>query len=201
MSPENPTVAFYLRVSTKDQTTENQRQQLKKWAECLGWSNSIEFEDTMSGAISGRPAFEELTKTVVRKEVDVVMAWSIDRLGRNVQDLLELSNIASTNKVRLMFHREGVDTSNASGKMYFTIMAALAEFERERIRERVMAGLERARSEGKVLGRPKSYNPDTAEVVHSMKSCGTTITKIAKTLSIPRQTVYRILEQPNLANV
>jgi DNA invertase Pin-like site-specific DNA recombinase len=191
---KQPRVAVYLRVSTKDQTLENQRQALTQWATANGWQGVTEYTDTMSGAKRDRPGFDELLKAVVRREVDVIATWSIDRLGRSVKDLLEITDTASKNEVRLFFYKDAVDTSTPSGQLFFTIMAAVAQFERERIRERIHAGLDRAREEGKAIGRPKRCHPDTALVIQQMHSNGVSTVQISKQLGIPRATVGRVIK-------
>lgn len=199
MTNKPPKVALYLRVSTKDQTNENQLQALTLWANSLGWQEFTIYEDVMSGASPNRPGFDELTKAVTRKQVDIIMAWSIDRLGRSLQELLAIADTAKKNGITLMFHREAVDTSTPAGQLFFTIAGAFAQFERERIRERVAAGLDRARAQGKTLGRPKKYNKDTEERVIMQYGRGLGPTAIAKNNHISRTMVYRILQDNDVA--
>ena len=146
---------IYARVSTGEQTTENQVLELKKVADRNGWDIEAIYEDTISGAKAKRPELNKLLKGVVRKDFDVVMVWDVSRLGRSLKHLVELLEDFNTKGVNLYFHQQGIDTTTPSGKMMFQMCGVFAEFERSILQERVKAGLERARAQGKVLGRPK----------------------------------------------
>jgi DNA invertase Pin-like site-specific DNA recombinase len=124
-------VAIYLRVSTTDQTTDNQRRELEAVAERLGWRVVRFFEG---------PGLSELLKAVARREVDLV----VDRLGRSRTDLLEVLGELHARGVDLYLHQQGLDTSTPSGKAMFQMLGVFAEFERSMIRERVLAGMSRA---------------------------------------------------------
>jgi DNA invertase Pin-like site-specific DNA recombinase len=150
-------VALYLRVSTGEQTTKNQRRELEAAAERHGWKVGAVFEDAGISGAKGRkdrPGLDAMLKAVARREVDLVMAWSVDRLGRSLVDLLATLQEMHAKEVDLYLHQQGLDTSTPSGRAMFGMMGVFAEFERSMIQERVKAGLARAREEGVTLGRP-----------------------------------------------
>src|SRR3979490_2493886 len=146
-------VAIYLRVSTTDQTTDNQRRELEAVASRHNWSVGRFCEDSgISSGAKGRaalPGLDALMKGVSRRDFDMVLAWSVDRLGRSLTGLLDLLTELHAKHVDLYLHQQGLDTSTPSGKAMFQMMGVFAEFERAMIRERVRAGLERAKAQGK----------------------------------------------------
>lgn len=152
-------VALYLRISTADrgQTVENQLRPLHESADRLGWSIvAIHKDEGISGAKGrdGRPGLNALLKGVTRGEYDVVAAWSVCRLGRSLPDLLGLLSELQVRGVDLYLHQQALDTGTPAGRMLFGMLGLFGEFERAMIRDRVLAGLHRARSSGKRLGRP-----------------------------------------------
>src|SRR6202158_6021109 len=160
-------VAIYLRVSTAEQNTRNQRRDLKATAERHGWAVAGVYEDEgISGAKGrdGRPGLDTLLKAITRREFDMVAAWSVDRLGRSLTDLLAVLGELHANGVGLYLHQQGLDTSTPSGRAMFQMMGVFAEFEHAMIRERVLAGLARARAEGKTLGRKRLEQTDAQKV-------------------------------------
>jgi DNA invertase Pin-like site-specific DNA recombinase len=148
---------FYLRVSTIDQTTANQERELRNVAERMGCEVVKVYKDHGISDAKGRdkrPAFDALCRAAARREFDLVMAWSVDRLGRSLQDLVGFLSELHALKIDLFLHQQGRDTTTPAGKAMFQMMGVFAEFERAMIQERVRAGLARAKSEGKRLGRP-----------------------------------------------
>jgi DNA invertase Pin-like site-specific DNA recombinase len=149
---------LYLRVSTANgQTTDNQRLELEAAAGRNGWQVVETYEDAGISGAKGRekrPAFDRMLKAAVRREFDVIMAWSVDRLGRSLQDLVAFLSDIHAKGIELYLHQQGIDTTTPSGKAMFQMMGVFAEFERAMVRERVLAGLKRARAKGKRLGRP-----------------------------------------------
>jgi DNA invertase Pin-like site-specific DNA recombinase len=147
--------AIYARVSTADQTAENQLLELRRYVEARGWT-AVEFVDEgVSGAKDRRPALDTLVRDARRRRFDVLVCWRLDRLGRNLRHLVTLLDDLQALGVAFVSLGEGIDCTTPAGKLQLHILAALAEFERERIRERVMAGLHRARAQGRRLGRPR----------------------------------------------
>ena len=149
---------LYLRVSTVDQTTANQERELRAVAERMGCEIVKIYRDHGISGAKGRdkrPQFDALCKSATRREFDIVMAWSVDRLGRSLQDLVVFLGELHAVGIDLFLHQQGLDTTTPSGKALFQMMGVFAEFERAMIQERVRAGLARARDEGKTLGRPR----------------------------------------------
>ena len=135
---------IYARVSTVAQTTKNQLLELREVARKNGWVIVEELtDDGISGAKgrNERPAFNRLHKMIQDREIDVVLTWSIDRLGRSIQDLVALMGVLEQNRVELYSHQQAIDTRTPAGRMTFSIFAAIAQFERELIRERIHSGL------------------------------------------------------------
>jgi DNA invertase Pin-like site-specific DNA recombinase len=190
-------VALYLRVSTTEQTTSNQRRQLKAVAARHGWTVVRVFEDAgISGAKdrNERPALDAMLKAVARREVDMVAAWSVDRLGRSLMDLLVLLRELHAKGVDLFLHQQGLDTSSPSGRAMFQMMGVFAEFERAMIRERVLAGLARAKEQGTRLGRRRIEDADSAKAaaVRAALANGKGIRRIARDLRVGVGTVLRL---------
>ena len=191
-------VAVYLRVSTAEQTTENQRRELHAVAARHGWDGVSVFEDAgISGAKGrdARPGLDAMMKGVARRDFDMVAAWSVDRLGRSLIDLLDLLRELHAKGVDLFLHQQGLDTSTPSGRAMFQMMGVFAEFERAMIRERVVAGLARARAEGTKLGRKRIEDTDSRKVaaIRSARSKGDGIRRIARDLQVGVGTVLRVL--------
>ena len=128
-----------------------------------------------------RPAFDKLCRDAARREFDMVMAWSVDRLGRSLQDLVGFLSELHALKIDLFLRQQGLDTTTPAGKAMFQMMGVFAEFERAMLRERVNAGLARARAEGTVLGRPASVTGDVAKVkaIKAARRAGKSIRAIA----------------------
>ena len=149
---------LYLRVSTLDQTTANQERELRQIAERVGYEIVKVYKDHGISGAKGRdkrPAFDAMCRDAAKRQFDVVMAWSVDRLGRSLQDLVGFLSELHALRIDLFLHQQGLDTTTPAGKAMFQMMGVFAEFERSIIQERVRAGLARARSEGKQLGRPR----------------------------------------------
>ena len=194
-------VAVYARVSTDGQTVENQLQELDRVAKREGWEVVEVFQDRgISGAKGreGRPAFDRLCKGVVRGEFDLVAAWSVDRLGRSLQDLIGFLNELHSKKVNLYLHQQGLDTSTPAGKMLFQMLGVFAEFERAMIQERVRAGLKRAKAAGKTLGRPRTTSAVEAQIRILRQQQRLGVRKIAKQLGVGNGTVARVLRAPRV---
>jgi DNA invertase Pin-like site-specific DNA recombinase len=189
--------ALYLRVSTDGQTVDNQRLELEHAAKMAGWQVvGVYMDEGISGAKSrqDRDGFDRLCKDATRRQFDVVMAWSVDRLGRSLQDLIGFLSELHAVGVDLYLHQQGIDTTTPAGKAMFQMMGVFAEFERSMIQERVRAGLSRARAQGKTLGRPKVAGK-VEQAVLAARADGTGKRKIAKQLGIGVSTVTRIIAE------
>ncbi|WP_447986855.1 recombinase family protein [Nitrospira sp. Nam74] len=190
-------VAIYARVSTDGQTTENQLRELRTAAKRSGWEVVEEYIDKgISGAkkLEARPAFDAMCKAMARREIDIVAAWSVDRLGRSLQDLVGFLGEAHAKRVDLYLHQQGLDTTTPAGKALFQMMGVFAEFERAMIVERVKSGLATAIAQGKRLGRPPIDQKMEAKI-SALRGEGKGIIKIAKELGIGVGTVQRIVGQ------
>ncbi len=187
-------VALYLRVSTDGQTTENQRRELEAVAEKAGWNVVTVFEDAGISGAKGRdkrPGFDAMLKAVTRREVDMVAAWSVDRLGRSMPDLVSFLSELHARGADLYLHQQAVDTSTPSGKAMFQMLGVFAEFERAMIQERVKAGLARAKAQGKRLGRP-TVGPEIEARIRQLHADGMGVLKVARTLRIGVSAVQRV---------
>lgn len=187
-------IGIYLRVSTAEQTTENQRRELMAVAERSGWQVVQVFEDAGLSGAKGRdkrPALDAMMKAVNRREIDLVAAWSVDRLGRSLIDLIELLKDLHAKGVDLFLHQQAIDTCTPSGKAMFQMLSVFAEFERAVVRERVIAGISRAKASGKRLGR-KPIDDVRAAAVRTLLSEGRGIRRIARDVGIGVGTVLRI---------
>ncbi|MDR3528681.1 MAG: recombinase family protein [Rhizomicrobium sp.] len=188
-------VALYLRVSTDDQTIENQRRELEAVAERHGWEIVATYKDEGISGSKGRdkrPGFDKLCKGLARREFDMVASWAVDRLGRSLQDLIEFLNDLHAKGVDLFLHQQGLDTSTPSGRAMFQMLGVFAEFERSMIVARVNAGLARARAQGTVLGRPSGMTTEKAQEARTMLGKGVGVLKIARQLGVGTGTIQKI---------
>ncbi len=189
-------VCLYCRVSTTHQTSDNQLRELRAVAERMGYEIISEFIDNgISGAKSrkDRPALEEMMKMATKRQFEVVMCWSIDRLGRSLQHLVEILNELQAMKIDLFFMQQGMDTTTPSGRMIFSVFGAIGEFERNLIRERVIAGQQRAKASGVHIGRPTKMNDGMRSAIKVMHANGMSIRQIAKSCKVGIGTVYSVL--------
>jgi DNA invertase Pin-like site-specific DNA recombinase len=195
--------AIYARVSTKatgsgkEQSVENQLRELRAVARRMGWKLDGEYVDKgISGAKGrdGRPAFDRMLSAAARREFDIVMAWSVDRLGRSLQHLVGFLGEIHGKGIDLYLHTQGVDTSTPGGKALFGMMGVFAEFERAMIQERIRAGLARAKAQGKQLGRPR-IEAAVERQIHQGRAKGQGIREIARAVGVGPATVLRVLER------
>jgi len=189
--------AIYIRVSTDGQTVDNQRLELEQAAKSAGWEIVGIYDDngvSDSKSREDREAFDRLCKDATLRKFDVVMSWSVDRLGRSLQDLVGFLSELHAIGVDLYLHQQGIDTTTPAGKAMFQMMGVFAEFERAMIQERVKAGLNRAKAQGKTLGRPK-VTEKVERAVLTARAEGTGKCKIARQLGIGVSTVNRILSE------
>jgi DNA invertase Pin-like site-specific DNA recombinase len=188
--------AIYARVSTVDQNCDMQLRELREYIERRGWNAAGEYVDRgWSGAKASRPEFDRLLADAKLHRFDAVLVWKLDRFGRSVLNLVESLEVLKSAGVRFIATTQNIDTdeSNPTSKLILWILAAVAEFEREMIRERVKAGLNAAKKRGKHCGRPKRvFNRDE---VAKLRAQGLKIREIATKLDIGVGTVARALAQ------
>ena len=188
---------LYLRVSTLDQTTANQERELREIAVRMGWEILKVYKDRGISGAKGRdkrPEFDRLCRDAAKRQFDMVMAWSVDRLGRSLQDLVGFLSELHALRIDLFLHQQGLDTTTPAGKALFQMMGVFAEFERAMLQERVRAGLKRAKSEGKRLGRPPLAPALVERIREALKKPGRTegVRRIAARFGVDPSTVQRI---------
>jgi len=188
-------VALYARVSTDKQSCENQLIELRATASRMGYEVVQEFVDNGISGAKGRkdrPALDTMMKMATQRRFDMVMVWSIDRLGRSLQHLIELLNELHSMNIDLFFQQQSIDTTTPTGKMMFSIMGALGAYERELIRARVKQGLEVAKSKGVKLGRPSNITESTKTAVKLLVEKGMGVREICRHLEIGACSFYKI---------
>jgi len=192
--------ALYMRVSTTEQTTENQQRELRAAAKRLGHTIVEVYADKGISGAKGRdkrPAFDRLCKDAVRGRFDIIMVWSVDRLGRSLQDLVAFLSEVHASRIDLYLHQQGIDTTTPAGRAMFQMMGVFAEFERAMIVERVRAGMARARvkgtKSGKAIGRPSLDPKLKAEIKAAYQKGGVSLRAVAKQFDVSAETVRRCL--------
>ena len=190
-------VGLYLRVSTDSQTTENQRRELEAVAARSGWRVVDFYEHAGISGAKGRdkrPGFDRLLKDATARKINMIAAWSVDRLGRSLQDLVGFLTELQALGCDLYLHQQSLDTSTPSGRAMFRMLGVFAEFERGIIRERVNAGLARAKANGIKLGR-RPVKPAVEARIRQLRAKGMGILKIGRTLGIGTSVVQRVVNQ------
>ena len=178
--------AIYARVSTADQTCENQLIDLRRYCAARGW-DATEYVDTgVSGAKDRRPALDQLMTDARRRKVDTVVVWRLDRFGRNLRHLITAIEELNAAGVSFVSMGENIDTASPTGRLLLGIMGSFAEFERERIRERIHAGLARARRQGQKLGRKRQRINER----DLQRVAGLSVREAGKVLGVPASRVH-----------
>ena len=185
---------IYVRVSTADQDVGLQLDELRRVAGQRAWVTVDEYVDEgVSGAAAERPGLDRLMADARRGRLDTILVWKFDRFARSTKHLLDALEQFRHLGVDFVSMREGIDTSTATGKMVFTMIAAIAEFEREIIRERVVAGVRRAQAAGKHCGRPRRHLD--LQAVDALRGQGRSLHEISRILGVPRSTIQRRLRE------
>lgn len=190
--------ALYARVSTHDQTCDNQIQSLRDVAQRMGWEIIEEYVDQGISGAKGRDqrlAFDRLLKDATRGRFDIALAWSVDRLGRSLQDLVAFLSEIHASGVDLYLHQQGINTTTPAGKALFQMMGVFAEFERSIIQERILAGMARVKVHGTRSGRPVGrprISPDVEQAIRDLRAKGKGVNKVARELGIGVSVVQRI---------
>jgi DNA invertase Pin-like site-specific DNA recombinase len=187
-------IALYYRVSTSDQTTEPQRLELLEYARRRGWTNFREYRDVISGTKTARIGLEMMMRGVQKHQFDAVLVAKLDRLGRSLPHLAQLIAELDSHKVALVATTQGIDTTeqNPAGRLQMHVLMAVAEFEREIIRERTKAGLKAALARGSTLGRKaRQWKP---EEIAAIKAHNGTVKELAQKLGASIGTAHKLLQ-------
>ena len=176
----------YARVSTVDQTANLQVDALR-----ASGAERVFVDEGVSGSLASRPELDRCLDTL--REGDTLVVWRLDRLARSLRNLLDLVELLSSKGIHLRSLTEAIDTSSASGRLVLSVFGALAEFERELIKERTSAGLDAARARGARLGRPTSVSPEQVAQARTLVAAGHRVGDVAKSLGVGRSTLYRAL--------
>ena len=185
-------VIIYARVSTSDQSPDLQIRQLSQFAKDRNFKVVKTYEEKMSGAKDKRPLYQEMLNDVRKKKADAVLVWKLDRFARSTRELLERLEEFHALGVELLSYTENIDTTTPIGKAFFQIAAVIAEFERDLIRERIIAGVENAKAKGKRLGRP-TLPIETINEIKRLKKKGLSNNAIVKKTGITKRTVLKYL--------
>jgi DNA invertase Pin-like site-specific DNA recombinase len=188
----NPRVAIYARISTTNhgQDTGLQTRDLRQFAEARGWRLADEYVDAgISGSTDSRPELNRLMADAKRRKFDVVLVWKLDRFGRSLRHLVNALAEFESLGIAFVSLSDNLDLSTASGRLMFNIIGAMAEFERELIRERVKAGMKNAKAKGTCIGRPRA-NVDGAKIV-TLRASGLSWRAIACDLGVSVRTARR----------
>ena len=194
--------AIYARVSTTDQTTENQLIALRDLAEKNGHQIVAEYIDQgVSGVSKIKDSRSKMLLEAKAKKFSILYVVSIDRLSRSTKDLLDVVEQLNALGITLIFQREGIDTKSAMGQFFLTVLSSIAQLERETMIARINQGIARAKSQGKKLGRPSKVNDSLINAVTLLRNKGVSIRDIAKTCTVGVGTVYAILRSSENAEL
>jgi DNA invertase Pin-like site-specific DNA recombinase len=185
----------YVRVSTDGQDTEMQESELKEYCARRGWEAILYRDRGHSGAKQDRPALNSLLSDLRKRKVDIVLVWSLDRLARSLKQLLTISEECRSLGVDLVSLRQAIDTTLPAGRLTFQILGAVAEFERELLRDRVKSGMAQARRAGKRIGRPalRNFGPAELERIRSMRMQGASVRRLAKDYATTQWMIAKLL--------
>ncbi len=192
---------IYVRVSSVDQETDLQETELKEYCERRGWTPILYRDHGQSGAKQDRPALNSLLSDLRKRKIDVVVVWALDRLARSLKQLLSISEECRLLGVDLVSLRQSIDTTLPTGRLTFQILGAVAEFERELLRERVKAGMAQARRAGKRIGRPalRTFSLGELESIRSLRKEGASVRKLATTFATTQWMIAKLLGSPEAA--
>ena len=187
--------AAYIRVSTQEQRTDSQEQELKRYCRQRGWKNLSFYVDKICGAKASRPELERLMQHIRAGEIERLVVYKLDRLGRSLTHLALILDELNRLNVPLIASSQGIDTSNdnPAGRLQLGVLMAVAEFERGIIRERVNAGISAAKTRGVRFGRPSTINGRAAEV-KKLRANGLGLRAISRELKMPVSSVHKALQ-------
>jgi len=188
-------IAIYARVSTANQSTDPQIHECRNYAERCGYQIVGEYCDTISGVTGAdhRPELSRLLEDAFARKFEVVVVWSVDRLGRSLKHCLDILDTLRSHHSDFISIKQQIDTSSTMGQLIFNIFASLASYERTQILERTALGRARAKARGVKFGRPSRYNESVATAVRELRTRGAGIREISRTLGIGVSTVYKAI--------
>ncbi|MGH2357928.1 MAG: recombinase family protein, partial [Candidatus Limnocylindria bacterium] len=187
--------ALYARVSTTEQTPENQLAPLRAFASARAWRPLEYIDHGVSGAKERRPALDALLAAARARKVDAIVCTKLDRLARSTHHLVTLGRELEALGVDLVVLDQQIDSTTPTGRLLFNMLGAIAEFERDLIRDRVVAGLRRARAQGRHLGRPRVHQVDVARA-GALLADGSSLRQVAHQLNVSAQAVHRAVRKP-----
>jgi len=195
--------AIYVRCSTVEQETDMQETELKEYCERRGWESVLYRDKGQSGAKQDRPALNSLLRDLRQRKIDVVLVWSLDRLARSLKQLLTIAEECRSMGVDLVSLKQNIDTTLPAGRLTFSILGAVAEFERELLRERVKAGMAQARRSGKRIGRPalRRFSSGELERIRSLRKQGVSVRKLAKDFATSQWMVAKLIADATVEGV
>jgi DNA invertase Pin-like site-specific DNA recombinase len=192
--------AIYVRVSTPDQHVESQIYDLRELAAQRGFEVVHEYEDRgVSGTKARRPGLDVLMADARRKKFSVVLVAAFDRIARSTKNFLQIIDEFEGSGIEFISRRENIDTSGPMGRLFLTLISSIAELESDLIRERVRAGMRRAKLEGRQIGRSR-LNVDREQLINDRRS-GLSLTVVAKKYAISRASVCRLMKEANSLSV
>jgi DNA invertase Pin-like site-specific DNA recombinase len=196
------TVVIYARVSTNKQNHDSQLTELREYCARRKWQEVEEIVDTASGVKSSREGLDRLMKAVRRGKVDVIVCYKLDRLGRSLAHLAAMIAEFAAHNVALVVPEQGIDTSssNPAARLQLNVLGAVAEFEREIIRERVNDGIAAAKTRGVRFGRPATLDAHRDGIAR-LRAQGLSCRKVAEQLDVPVGSVFQVVRESRLANL
>ncbi len=201
MNIKNKTAVIYARVSTDKQKVDMQLNELRQFATRSGWKIYEEYIDqNYTGGNTNRPAFLAMIEAARKRKFDILLVWKLDRLSRSLKDLINTLDELGGYGIDFVSYDNNLDTSTPTGKLVFQIVGAVAEFEKDIIRERVVAGLAAARAKGKRLGRPPISNI-TFEKAKEMRDQGKSFRAIGRELNIDEGTIRKRFKTINKISI
>tara|TARA_A100001011_G_scaffold400071_1_gene512122 strand:+ start:1483 stop:2073 length:591 start_codon:yes stop_codon:yes gene_type:complete len=190
-------VVIYARVSTLDQTVDNQLIELRDHCSKMGWEVIKEYKDEgLSGTLSRekRPSFNEMIKDGYRRKFELVVCWDISRIGRSMKELIMFLSDMKDRDIGICSVRQGFDTSTSMGEVMFQFVGILSSWEHEMIRGRTLAGLDRAKKEGKTLGRKTVIDDNKVSHIRKLRSVGRSLRDIASEVGVSKGTISNVLK-------
>jgi DNA invertase Pin-like site-specific DNA recombinase len=186
--------AVYVRVSTAEQETDMQETELKEYCENRSWGCTVYRDRGQSGTKNDRPAQNALLGDMRKRKFEVVIVWSLDRLARSLKQLLSIAEECKSLGVDLVSLKQNVDTTLQAGRLTFQVLGAVAEFEREMLRERVRAGMAQPKRAGKRVGRParRQFHSSDIERMRELRAKGTSVRKLAADFQTTQWTAERL---------